>query len=389
VTDTLLVFNAGSSSLRCALYASATLEELCRVHVEAVDTARQTTSWSGSLAERLRPLHPQVADHAALTGWMLEAFRMHLPQAQIGAVGHRVVHGGMRFERPALIDASVIAEIERLVPLAPQHQPQSLAAIEAIATAWPHVPQIACFDTAFHRHAPRLAQLFALPRELGDAGILRYGFHGLSYEYLASKLRDLIGTRADGRVILAHLGHGASLCALHHGCSVATSMGFSALDGLMMGTRCGAIDPGVLLHLQQAEGYSVDKLADLLYRRSGLLGVSGLSDDLRVLEASRDPHAREAMELFAYRVVREIGSVAAALGGLDALVFSAGIGERSAAMRQRICSGLGWLGVALDGTANAAHATQISNESAAVQVFVIPTNEELTIARATQTLMPA
>ena len=327
-----------------------------------------------------------MAKHAALIRWLLQTLRSQLPTTTIVAAGHRVVHGGAKFAGPVLIDDEVMQDIERLAPLAPNHQPHAIAAIQAIAANWAGLPQVACFDTAFHRQQPRLAQLFALPRELSDAGVLRYGFHGLSYEYLLGELAKIAGPRADGRVILAHLGHGASLCALHRRRSVATTMGFTALDGLMMGTRCGELDPGVVLHLQQAQGFDNEKVADLLYNRSGLLGVSGISDDLRVLETSDDPHAREAIELFAYRAAREIGSLAAALGGLETLVFSGGIGERSAQMRKRICEHVRWLGANIDDAANTSHQTQISDGKSTLDVFVIPTDEEIVIARATQAL---
>ena len=383
MTDALLIFNAGSSSLRCALYSRRSLEPLCRLHVEAVATTRQKITWSGPFAARLADQPPPTAtDHAALSEWVLQTLATSLPDVAIVAAGHRVVHGGARHDRPVLVEPSVIADIERLAPLAPQHQPRNLAAIQALAKARPGLPQVACFDTAFHRHMPRIAQLFGLPRDLADGGILRYGFHGLSYEYLAGKLPEF--ARANGRVILAHLGHGASLCAVREGRSVATTMGFSALDGLMMGTRCGAIDPGVLLYLQQVNGMHAAELSRLLYDRSGLLGVSGISDDVRVLEASDDPRAREALDLFAYRAAGEIGALVTALGGLDVVVFSAGIGEHSARMRQHICDRLGWIGVALDAQANEAHARRISDVSSPVDVFVISTDEEITIARGTR-----
>ena len=385
--NALLVFNAGSSSLRCALYASPSLELLCRLHVEAIASTRQKTTWSGPLATRFTDQpQPTATDHAALSAWILQTLTTNLPDVALVAAGHRVVHGGARYDRPVVIDDAVTDEIERLVPLAPQHQPRNLAAIQAVVKTRPELPQVACFDTAFHRHMPRIAQLFGLPRELTDNGILRFGFHGLSYEYLAGKLPEFAGARANGRVILAHLGHGASLCALHEGLSVATTMGFSALDGLLMGTRCGAIDPGVLLYLQQANGLSANEVAELLYDRSGLLGVSGISDDVRVLEASDDPRAREAMELFAYRAAGEIGALAAALGGIDVIAFSAGIGECSARTRQRICDQLSWIGVELDAQANQVHARTISDISSSVDVFVVPTDEEITIARGTQNL---
>lgn len=389
MTEALLVLNVGSSSIKLALYAREHLALLCRGHVEALGATTQSAAWSGALGTKLEGTLPGPgADHYAAVKWLLQTLRERLPEVDIIAAGHRVVHGGTAFADPVRIDASVIAQLEQFVPLAPNHQPHGLAAIRAVAAAWPQLPQVACFDTAFHRNQPRLAQLFALPRELTDQGILRYGFHGLSFAYIAQELPRYAAARADGRVIIAHLGHGASLCALHGRQSIATTMGFSTVDGLMMGTRCGALDPGVLLHLLQTQQYDAARLADLLYNRSGLLGVSGLSDDLRVLEASGSARAREAIELFAYRISRELGSMAAALGGLDVLVLTAGIGERSASMRARICNDASWLGVELDVEANALHRTRISRDMSRVDVYVIPTDEEIVIARATQALLP-
>jgi acetate kinase len=281
----------------------------------------------------------------------------------------------------------VLEALERFVPLAPSHQPQNLAAIRAVARAAPGLPQVACFDTAFHRTQPAHAQHFALPRAMTADGIVRYGFHGLSYEYLADVLPAHAGERANGRVVIAHLGHGASLCALRGRRSVATTMGFTALDGLVMGTRSGALDPGVVLYLLQQKGMTAEAVSDLLYNRSGLLGVSGLSDDLRVLEADGSAAAEAAMDLFAYRAAREIGSLAAAIEGLDVLVFSAGIGERSPSMRARICAYSAWLGVAIDAQANAANRIRIGASGAAVDVFVIPTDEEFPIARSVLKLL--
>jgi len=388
MTEALLVLNAGSSSIKFALYACVQLLPLCRGHIDALGTAEQSATWSGALAakfEGARP--PPAANHNDAVVWLLQALRERLPDLEIVAAGHRVVHGGARFADPVPIDACVIAQLQEFVPLAPNHQPHSLAAIRAVTAAWPRLPQIACFDTAFHQTQPRLAQLFALPSELSDQGILRYGFHGLSYAYIADELPRHAGVRADARVVVAHLGHGASLCALRDRCSVATTMGFSALDGLMMGTRSGALDPGVLLYLLQTQQYDAAQLTDLLYNRCGLLGVSGISDDLRALEGSTDARAREAIELFAYRTARELGSMAAALGGLDVLVFTAGIGERSAMMRSLICAQARWLGVELDVQANAQQQTKISSAMSTADVFVIPTDEEIVIARATQRLL--
>ena len=388
MTQALLVLNVGSSSIKFALYAGDDLAQLCRGHIDALGSSAQNTAWTGTLAARLDGARPDSAvDHHGAIDWLLQTLRARLPEIELIGAGHRVVHGGMAFADPVRINASVIAELEQLAPLAPNHQPHNLAAIRAVANAWPHLPQVACFDTAFHRQQPRLAQLFALPRALTDQGVLRYGFHGLSYAYLADELPRFAGARADGRVVIAHLGHGASLCALQNRRSIATTMGFSALDGLMMGTRCGALDPGVLLYLLQNGRYDAAQLEDLLYNRSGLLGVSDLSDDLRVLEASTNPQAREAIELFAYRAAREIGSLAAALGGLDVLVFTAGIGERAATMRARICERARWLGVELNAEANIEHRSKISSAASRVDVFVIPTDEEIVIARAAQALL--
>ncbi len=287
--------------------------------------------------------------------------------ALLGA-GHRVVHGGARYAEPVRIDGGVLSALEALVPMAPLHQPHNLAAVRALTALRPELPQVACFDTAFHRSQSPLAQSFALPRALTENGVRRYGFHGLSYEYIAGVLPGHLGARAGGRVIVAHLGNGASLCAMRERRCVATTMGFTALDGLMMGTRSGAIDPGVLFYLMREKSMAPAEVEDLLYRRSGLL-------------ASSEPRAREAVELFCYRAARELGSLAAALGGLDALVFTAGIGERAPAVRSLICEQARWLGVELDAAANRENRTVISAAKSGVSVCVIPANEELVIAR--------
>ncbi|HEX6832454.1 MAG TPA: acetate/propionate family kinase [Rudaea sp.] len=384
MTDALLVFNAGSSSLRGAIYARDTLDVLARVHVDAIGSEHQNAAWSGPLATHFRRASITTGSHAGAIAAILDAVASGEPSLKITGAGHRVVHGGRRFAAPARIDADVMAEIGRLTPLAPNHQPHNLAAIRAVASAWPQLAQVACFDTAFHRTQAPLEQRFALPCSLHDAGIQRYGFHGLSYDYLAGELAKVAGARADGRVILAHLGHGASLCALRERRSVATTMGFSALDGLMMGTRCGAIDPGVLLYLLDSARLDLATLSDVLYNRSGLLGVSGLSDDLRVLEASDDTPAVDAIEMFADAVARHACALACALGGLDSFVFSAGIGEHSAAMRARIVDKLGWLGAVLDAQANTERRAQISAADSPIGIYVIPTDEELVIARGTR-----
>ena len=379
----ILVLNSGSSSIKFALFNA-----LSQVHAQVQGTISElggTPAFSardhtGSALTGQLPLNSLT--HESALAWLFDWLHHH-QSGQLAGAGHRVVHGGEHFAEPALIDTKVFAQLERLVPLAPLHQPHNLAAIRALMTLQPDLPQVACFDTAFHRTQDTLAQNFALPRELTAGGIRRYGFHGLSYEHIASVLPQHLGACADGRVIVAHLGNGASLCAMRNRQSVATTMGFTALDGLMMGTRCGAIDPGVLFYLMREKNMSPQQVEDLLYRRSGLLGVSGASSDMRELLASSTAAAKEAIDLFCYRAVREIGSLVAALGGLDALVFTAGIGERAHAVRTRICEGLSWLGVAIDDTANRAHQTEISHAQTRVTTCVIPTNEEAVIARHT------
>jgi acetate kinase len=300
-----------------------------------------------------------------------------------------VVHGGVRFDAPVRIDAGVIAALRELIPLAPLHQPHNIAPIEAIAAAVPHIPQVACFDTAFHRGQPPLAQMFALPRKYAAAGVRRYGFHGLSYEYVSGRLTEIAPALAAGRVVIAHLGNGASLCALQGGRSIATTMGFTALDGLVMGTRSGSLDPGVIIHLMDVFGLGAREIEDLLYRRSGLLGVSGVSSDMRALRASGEPAAAEAIALFVYRIVREIGSMAAALGGLDGLVFTGGIGENDAATRSQIAAGGAWLGLDFDAARNAAGGPLISRDASHVAAWVIATDEERIIARHASAVLAA
>ena len=316
---------------------------------------------------------------AELLGWVGE----HLGDARLVAAGHRVVHGGRRFVAPARVDGAVLAELGRLSPLAPLHQPHSLAAIRAIAANRPDLPQVACFDTAFHRTNAAVARRLALPRALAEEGMERYGFHGLSYEFIAGRLPEVAPGLAEGKVIVAHLGNGASLCALSGGRSVDTTMGFTALDGLPMGTRCGALDPGAILYLMQAHGMEAPALERLLYHESGLLGVSGVSSDMRALLASDDPHAAEAVELFAFQVARQAGALASTLGGLDGIVFTAGIGENVPEVRRQACERLAWLGLALDGAANARGGPCISAPGSRVAAWVIPTDEERMIARHT------
>jgi acetate kinase len=382
-----LVLNAGSSSLKFGLYAADDLAALCRGGIEAIGLGA-TFQVKGAVASAFdkAPALPRDESQATVVGWLLQALRDCLPDSKLVAAGHRVVHGGRLFDRSIVIDDAAMAALADFVALAPAHQPHNLAAIRAVAAAWPGLPQAACFDTAFHFAQPRLARLFGLPRSLSEEGIVRYGFHGLSYEYIASCLSDAAGIGPDQRVLVAHLGHGASLCAMRDGRSVATTMGFTTMDGLVMGKRCGTLDPGVVLYLMREKRLSVAEVDELLNERSGLFGVSGISDDVRDLETSEEANAAEALDLFAYRAARELGSLAAALGGIDALVFTAGIGEHSASMRARICRLSAWTGLVLDDAANAAHRTRISTRASRVGAFVIPTDEEFVIARAMRML---
>lgn len=388
MTEAILVLNVGSSSIKFALYDTKELEALCRGKIDGIGNNEPSLIARGPLASALSSAARDIPSgtHDQLLAWLLSTIRARFSDLSIVAAGHRVVHGGDRYNAPVRVDDAVIAELERLEAFAPLHEPYNLAAIRAAIKAWPELPQVACFDTEFHRSQPRLAQMFALPFGLTDEGILRYGFHGLSYEYISAVLPKFAGQRADGKVIVAHLGNGASMCAMQARRSVATTMGFTPLDGLMMGTRPGALDAGVVLALLEQKGLSVAEVGDLLYHKSGLLGVSGISSDVRELEASEDPRAAEALDLFAYRAGRELGSLVAALGGLDVLVFTAGIGEHSAGMRKRICDWASWAGVILDEAANKGGHSKISAKNSAVDVFVIPTNEELMIARSTKML---
>lgn len=396
----ILVLNSGSSSIKFASYvvhevgheAKPRLELMLSGHVaqhaDGVELLVRSRS-QGVLAQLVEPAMSPVfeCEHALerLIAW-LEAHETECGGAVL-AVGHRVVHGGQRFNAPVCVSDAVLAELAKLNSLAPLHQPRNLKAIEILRAHRPALIQVACFDTAFHSSQPELARAMALPRDLSDQGVRRYGFHGLSYEYIAGQLRQLLGERAGGRVIVAHLGSGASMCAMLDGRSVASTMGFSALDGLVMGSRCGNLDPGVLLYLLQERGMSGQQLSDLLYSRCGLLGVSGLSADMQVLLESSDTRAAQAVELFVYRAVTAIGSLAAALGGLDALVFTAGIGEHAAPVRAAIARGCAWLGAELDEAANQVHAQRISTAASRVRLLVLPTDEELVIAGHTLELL--
>ncbi|WP_374355144.1 acetate/propionate family kinase [Chitinimonas sp.] len=383
MSDAIAVINAGSSSIKFSVYlhlADAQLQPWLAGMLDGIGSGPHGLVRDAQGQTLLERNWPATTGYTELLLGLLDWLETHLGEHTLRAVGHRVVHGGPHHAKPQRVDAALLADLQALVPLAPLHQPHNLLAITTLAAHLPDLLQIACFDTAFHQGMPALARQFALPRALSEQGVLRYGFHGLSYEYIAGELARLDPAALAGRVVVAHLGSGASLCALQGGRSVASSMGFSALDGLMMGSRCGAIDPGVLLYLQR-QGMGLDELEDLLYRRSGLLGVSGISSDLRVLLASDSPHAREAIDLFVYRIVREIGALVAVLGGLDALVFTAGIGEHAPAIRAAVGRALGWLGMALDESANEAGALRISTAASAVSVWAIPTDEAAMIAR--------
>nr|WP_243642112.1 acetate/propionate family kinase [Rhodovulum steppense] len=334
------------------------------------------------------PLPPgDAADHAGALAHALNLIARVRPDARIAAVGHRVVHGGPDHAAPVRLTPEVLDALARLELLAPLHQPHNLAGVRAALAAFPQAVQVACFDTAFHRHHPWVNDTFALPRAYYDKGVRRYGFHGLSYDYVSGRLRQIAPDLHAGRVIVAHLGNGASMCGMIGGRSIASSMGFSALDGLPMGTRCGQLDPGVVLYLMQAEGMGAEEIADLLYRRSGLLGLSGLSHDMRTLEQAGTGPAREAIGYFVFRIRRELGGLAAALGGLDGLVFCGGIGEHSAQIRQQVCEGMGWIGMELDETRNTSGETTISADPSRVRILVIPTDEEIVIARAARDVL--
>ncbi len=384
----VLTLNSGSSSIKFSLFEIGKKETLTLAshgEIEAIGSAPHFFArlpTGAVLTERRwpNPNQPFAALMETVIGWA----ESHLGADTLVAVGHRVVHGGVMHDRPERVTPKLLAVLDRLTPLAPLHEPHNLAPIRAIAAARPRLPQVACFDTAFHHGMPIVATRFALPREYEAAGIRRYGFHGLSYEYIARRLFEIAPDLASGRVIAAHLGNGASLCAMHGGKSIDTTMGFTALDGLVMGTRCGNLDPGVVLYLEEEQGLSAKEIEDMLYHRAGLLGVSdGIASDMRTLLASPDPRAREAIELFVFRIAREIGALTSSLGGLDGLVFTAGIGEHSPEIRKAVCARLGWLGIELDAAANAQNATSISASQSRVAVRVIPTDEEAMIARHT------
>ena len=399
MADAILTLNAGSSSIKFALFArGATIPPQPELlgQIDGIGAAggqpahlKVRDSTGRTLDDVDLDLDgPAETPHKAALRLLVDWLRRHAAGWRIAGVGHRVVHGAQKFSRPIVLDTAIVDTLRGFIPLAPLHQPHNLAGIDAMNAALPGLPQVACFDTAFHRSQPDVAQLFALPRAITAQGVRRYGFHGLSYEYIAEVLPQYLGAdRAEGRVIVAHLGNGASMCAIAGRRSQASTMGFTAVDGLMMGTRTGNLDPGVLLYLMEYRQMDAAALTRLLYKESGLLGVSGISGDMRVLLESAAPEAREAIDLFCYRVVREIGSLAAALGGLDALVFTGGIGEHGTAVRAQVCAAMGWLGVRLDEAANGANAARISASDSRIEVCVIPTNEEWVIARHTAKLI--
>ena len=379
----ILVLNAGSSSIKFCVFRRQHEQlhrDLCG-QLAGLTTAPRFIARRGGEVVVDRRLGDAGLTHVQGLEVLLECLRSELRGALLAGVGHRVVHGGLEFMAPTLVDAPVLSRLERYNPLAPLHQPHNLAAIRLLLEQLPGVPEVACFDTAFHRTIPEIAQRFALPPRFAEAGVRRYGFHGLSYEYIASVLPQIDPRAAAGRTVVFHLGNGSSMCALQAGRSVATTMGFTAVDGLPMGTRCGSLDPGVVLFLMDEMQLGVREIERLLYQESGLLGMSGISSDMRDLLGSREPAAQLAVDVYVYRAARELGSLAAALGGLDAIVFTAGIGENQPEIRARICAEARWLGVALDAAANRAGAPCISATGSPVCVYVVPTDEELMIAR--------
>lgn len=382
---TVLTLNAGSSSLKFAVYTSDSDQPLVTGLVDRIGT-KATLKLKDQRGFDLPTKTDGLSTHQEALTTVLSAIEPELDGKTIDIVGHRVVHGGLWYDAPVMVTDEVLERLTTLEPFAPLHQPHNLSGIKAAKAAFPNAPQIACFDTAFHRHHPYVNDTFAIPRAYYDKGVRRYGFHGLSYDYISGELHRIAPTIAQGRVVVAHLGNGASMCAIQDGKSVASTMGFSALDGLPMGTRCGQLDAGVVLYLMDQEGLSATDISDMLYKKSGLLGLSDLSNDMRTLEASDSLEARQAIDYFVFRIQRELGGMAAAMGGIDALVFCGGIGENSAFIRDRVCERTAWMGIEIDHSRNDAHAQVISTEMSRTTVMVIPTNEELVIARAAREL---
>jgi len=391
MTNAIAVLNAGSSSLKFSAFVERGGEFalIARGQAEGLHTAPRFVAKDGagkllgekSWGDGVRLGHGGALDH--LVAFLRAEFAEH----RLVGVGHRVVHGGLEYTRPVRLDATILAALEKYIPLAPLHQPHNLAPIRALLERSPQLPQVACFDTSFHSGAPPVAQAFALPKAITDRGVRRYGFHGLSYEYIAHVLPEHDALAARGKCVVLHLGNGSSMCAIADGRSVASTMGFTAADGLPMGTRCGNLDPGVVLYLRDELKMDARAIEKLIYQQSGLLGMSGISSDMRTLEASGAPEATLAIDVFIYRIGRELGSLAAALGGLDAIVFTAGIGENSRSLRGRVCRDAAWLGVELDAAANEHNGPRISAAGSRVSAWVVPTNEELMIARHTRQLL--
>ncbi|MGJ5075329.1 acetate/propionate family kinase [Bradyrhizobium oligotrophicum] len=380
----ILTLNSGSSSIKFALFEEdAVLVET--VHGQIEGLGRNAPHLEAKL--RGAPLADErldaasAADHEAALGVVLEVLQRAIGRTEVDAVGHRVVHGGLAFTRPIVVNDDVLNDLQKLIPLAPLHQPHNLSGVRAAHRAFPGAMQVACFDTAFHRSHPWVNDTYALPREFYDQGVRRYGFHGLSYEYVVSRLKEIAPLDEKGRVVVMHLGNGASMCAIRDGQSIGSSMGFTALDGLPMGTRCGQLDPGVVLYLLEEKRMTAEAVTDLLYNHSGLKGLSGLSQDMRELEAAGTPEARQAIDYFVDRIRRELGAMAAILSGIDAVVFCGGIGEHAWRIRERVCQGFEWLGIALDESRNRASHSLISSDQSRVRVRVVNTDEEMMIAR--------
>jgi len=392
MNEAVLTLNAGSSSVKFAVYRADAGEPelLAKGQVEGIGSAPHFLAKDAEgalLAESYWEAVGGGEGHTLAFQQIERWLQGFIEGKRLLAVGHRVVHGGEQYAQPVRIDAQVLAELTRLVPLVPLHQPHNLAAIRAVAKSHPELAQVACFDTAFHRGHAAVSERFGLPFELYEEGVKRYGFHGISYEYIASRLAQIAPDLARGRVVVAHLGSGCSMCAIHGGKSVESTMGFSSLDGLPMGTRCGSLDPGVLLYLMQRDRLGVAELEELLYKRSGLLGISGVSNDMRALYESEHPRARDAIDYFIYRIAQELGALTASLGGLDALVFTAGVGENDAALRARVCADAAWLGITIDPQANERREARISVGDNTPSVWVIPTDEERMIAMHTLRLV--
>lgn len=383
--DVILVINSGSSSLKFALYPiqDDANKPLLSGSVSGIGVKPELKAkMAGEPLENQAPFEhiPDDATHGWLIKELLERLYKKYTQFTPVAVGHRMVHGGSKFTEPMLVTSECLQQLKNLIPLAPLHQPHSIVAIEEIAKNAPDLVQFVCFDTSFHRTQSRIERMFAIPRALTEEGVIRYGFHGLSYEYIASVLPEFLGDKADGRVLVAHLGNGTSMCAMKERKSVSSTMGFSTLEGLVMGTRCGLLDAGVILHLIKQKGMSIEEVQHMLYYESGLLGVSGISSDMRDLEQSDHPNAKQAIALFCHRAKEEVGTLSSVMEGLDAIVFTAGIGEHSSLIREKICEPLAWLGVKIDQDANNKGETKISTKDSKVDVYIIPTNEEATIA---------